>query len=490
MDKCPCLRYTEPFRESILTLSSKLVQMVGKVACATIYRNIMRSGKLKGMAKDGCGPLSREFPLRKRRRDVLRLHLNFLLAKCNRFTRRCLHGHPYGPGLMGPPPGYHPMQPHHIQPGQPHAYMGQQMSMSGHMPPQNLHPPLNGIPPSGFPPAIPAQLNAPNNSQSYSSPYAPKPPPSSEPQPDDQRAPVEEKPHSPPQQSIVKPEPIDQSLPSPQPQRPQQTEQVQQSQTQVQQQPSVQATQPIRPSQPDQTPHPPKTQKQSVPSPPERPQYNDTVRRAVETFKTAVLPQMKARTANAEEVIKSAVDRVLGLATESTVPGDPHEDRLMRTLSSLLSELAGSDFSATLDQPSHDPSPLPQSRANDSGTQAAATQPPVKPTGEKPTVMRPSFTGQGQNRPNGTSIPRLPMATPGMARTNSGGPANASSRPSALSASPAPAAAQGSPNGASTPKESPKEPAQLAGQKRPLDDADDMREFKKLSTSGPPQLKT
>jgi hypothetical protein len=199
---------------------------------------------------------------------------------------------------------------------------------------------------------------------------------------------------------------------------------------------------------------------------------------------------MKARTANAEEVIKSAVNRVLGLATESTVPGDPHEDRLMRTLSSLLSELAGSDFSATLDQPNHDPSPLPQSRANDNGTQAAATQPPVKPTGEKPTVMRPSFTGQGQNRPNGTSVPRIPMTTPGMARTNSGGPANASSRSSALSASPAPAAAQGSPNGASTPKESPKEPAQLVGQKRPLDDADDMREFKKLSTSGPPRLKT
>jgi len=76
-------------------------------------------------------------------------------------------------------------------------------------------------------------------------------------------------------------------------------------------------------------------------------------------------------------------------------------------------------------------------------------------------------------------------------RTNSGGSAHAPSRPSASSASPAPAsaAAQG-PNGASTPKQSPKEPVQLAGQKRPLDDADDMREFKKLSTSGPPQLKT
>jgi hypothetical protein len=30
----------------------------------------------------------------------------------------------------------------------------------------------------------------------------------------------------------------------------------------------------------------------------------------------------------------------------------------------------------------------------------------------------------------------------------------------------------------------------MAGQKRPLDDADDMREFKKLTTAGPPQLKT
>jgi hypothetical protein len=206
-----------------------------------------------------------------------------------------------------------------------------------------------------------------------------------------------------------------------------------------------------------------------------------------------LIPSMKAKTANAEEVVNSAVNRVLGFASQSTVPGDPHEDVLMSTLASMLSKIAGSNFSATTSQQSDHRSSPPQTQANHSGTQAAASQPPVKPTDEKPTVMRPSFTGQGQSRPNGPSVPRPPMMTPGMKRTNSSGSANASSRPTAPPASPTPAAAQGSPNGANTPKLSPKEPVQpvqLAGQKRPLDGPDDMREFKKLSTSGPPQLKT
>ena len=212
--------------------------------------------------------------------------------------------------------------------------------------------------------------------------------------------------------------------------------------------------------------------------------------RAVYTFKATLVDQMKATNAKAEELVDSAVNRVLGFATESTCPGDPHEDVLMSTLRSILSKVAGSNFSSTPDQPNGRRSPLPQSQAKQNTMQANPSQPPVRPTGEKPTVMRPSFTGQGQSRPNGTSVPRPPMTAPGMAHTNSGGPANALSRSSAPSASPAPATAQGSPNGASTPKQSPKEPTQLAGQKRPLDDADDMREFKKLSTSGPPQLKT
>jgi hypothetical protein len=212
--------------------------------------------------------------------------------------------------------------------------------------------------------------------------------------------------------------------------------------------------------------------------------------RAVETFKMTLVPSMKAKTANAEEVVNSAVNRVLGFATESTVPGDPHEDVLMNTLASMLSKIAGSNFSATPNQQNDHRSPPPQTQANHNGPQAGASQPPVKPTVEKPTVMRPSFTGQGQSRPNGGSIPRPPMMTPGMNRTNSSVSANASTRPTASSASPAPAAAQGSLNGANTPTLPPNEPIQLAGQKRPLDGPDDMREFKKLSASGPPQLKT
>lgn len=401
-----------------------------------------------------------------------------------------MQGYPYHAGMMGPQPGY-PMQPHPIQPGQPPAHMGQQMHMNGPIPPQNLHPSLNGISPPSFPPAIPAQLNAPNNPQSYSSPYAPKPQPPSGLQPNEQRPPVEEKPHTPPQPSTVVPEPSQPSLPAPQPQPQQQAEHGQQQQTQQveQQQPPNQTTKPPQPSHAVQPPQPQIPQQSSVPTP-QPPRYNDTTMRAVNTFKTTLLSQMKATSPNAEEVVNSAVNRVLGLAINSTVPGDPHEDILMNTLRAILSKVAGSDFPKTSNQPNDNPSPLPQSQANHNEMQESTSQPPVKATGEKPTVMRPSFTGQNQSRPNGTSIPRPPMTTPGMARTNSGGATNAPSRPSAPSASPAPAAAQSSPNGASTPKQSPKEPAQLAGQKRPLDDADDMREFKKLSTSGPPQLKT
>jgi Forkhead domain len=400
-----------------------------------------------------------------------------------------VQGHPYGPGMMGPPPGYLPMAPHQMHPGQPAAYMGQPAHMNGYMPPQGFPPPLNGNPPPGYPPAIPAQLTAPNNPQSYSSPYAPKPPPSNEPQPNEQPLPIAEKPHPPPQQSTGQ---VQQSIPTPQPQLPQQAPQLQQPQPQAHQQ-VIQATKPPEASQPVQAPQPQPPPQPSAASPPGPPQHNDVVMRAVETFKLTLIPSMKDKgTANAEEVVNSAVNRVLGFATQSTVPGDPHEDVLMSTLASMLRTIAGSNFSAMPSQQKDSRSPPPQTQSNHSGTQAAPSQPPAKTTGEKPTVMRPSFTGQGQNRPNGTSVPRPPMMTPGMKRTNSSGVANASSRPAAPSAShaPAPAPGQGSPNGASTPNQSPKEPVQLAGQKRPLDDADDMRDFKKLSTSGPPQLKT
>ncbi len=55
--------------------------------------------------------------------------------------------------------------------------MGQPMHVNRHVHSQGVHPSVNGIPPPGFGAAIPAPLNAPNNSQSYSSPYASKLPP-------------------------------------------------------------------------------------------------------------------------------------------------------------------------------------------------------------------------------------------------------------------------------------------------------------------------
>lgn len=203
---------------------------------------------------------------------------------------------------------------------------------------------------------------------------------------------------------------------------------------------------------------------------------------AVETFKTTLIATMREKnTPNAEELVISAVNRVLGRPNQNAGPANEREETLMKTLVTMLSRIPGSDFPATPILQNHR-SPPDQSPTNNNGTQGISAQPLAKLAGEKPSVMRPSFSGQGQMRSNG-SVPRPSMGTPGMNRTNSSSSANAPSRPNAAS----PAPVQGSPNGASTPNF---EPAQLAGQKRPLEDADDMRDFKKLSTSGPPQLKT
>ena len=203
-----------------------------------------------------------------------------------------------------------------------------------------------------------------------------------------------------------------------------------------------------------------------------------------------MLAQMEGTSdaSDAEGIVNAAVNRVLKKPFQTT--GTDKENVLVKTLSNILSQIAGSNYPGPTEQQNCIPPPSAQPEAH---TQVGASQPPAKSAGERLSIARPSFMGVGQNRPNGASVPRPPMGTPGMQRTNSSN----QSRPAAASDSPAPAPAtsQGSPNGASTPQmaplQSPKEPVQLAGQKRPLeDDADDMREFKKLTTSGPPQLKT
>lgn len=400
-------------------------------------------------------------------------------------------GNPYGPGVMGPPPGYpmhHPMQ-HNVHPGHPQ-YMGPPPHMNGHPYPPGPYPPMNGQhpPPPGPIPAIPPQLAASVGPQQYSSPYAPKPPQSATPQPqqqsNDQSSPQEQKPPTP--------------APPPAP-----------------------------------TPHEQPQQPQVTQARSGRPVHNEKVMRAVKSFKTNLGNGLRAKSSNADAVMDSAVNRVLGFTNQSTVPGDPHEDMIMRALQSMLSKIEGSTIKAPPEPSSSNPqsdqrqSQPPQ--ANQNATQPTASQQhnpqqPSKSTGHEapstkptttptPTVMRPSFFGQAQNRPNASSVPRPPMMNPGIKRTNSGSPpTNAAptrtSGPSSTSPAPMiPPTPSSSANGTSssngngasaTPAnvsvdENGQNGDQMAGQKRPHEDsvADNMREFKRMSTSsGPLQLKT
>ncbi|KAF4630783.1 hypothetical protein G7Y89_g7356 [Cudoniella acicularis] len=358
---------------------------------------------------------------------------------------------PYTPGMMGPPQGY-PQNPHlppHLQPGQA-PYMGPPHHMHPQHPHQAPNPPMIGQLPTGFAvPAIPPQLAPSNGPTSYSSPYAPKPAPTNPPQ-NEQRPPE------------TKPPP-----------------------------------QPAQPAQPTQS-APPVPQQ----APPKHlPQHSARVLEAVETFKSALLKSMNSE--NSRLIMDSAVKRVLGYSNQSSVSNDPEhrEDMIMDALLRMLKNIPDLHFESnanpTAEKPqkqTSDQGPSPPTNDNrmqvDTGPTPVRTTDPPKPG---PAVTRPMFTGQDQNRSGGSSVPRPPMITPGMKRANSGSPANTSSRPTApSSASPAPPHTPSSPNGANTPQHPTNEVGQVASQKRERtpDDADDMRESKRVALSGPTQLKT
>ncbi|TAQ91546.1 hypothetical protein B7494_g179 [Chlorociboria aeruginascens] len=367
-------------------------------------------------------------------------------------------GHP--PYSMMVPPQY-PMNPQmHHHPGQ-SPYMAQPHQINGHpgQPGPHLH--INGQPPPGYVASIQSQL-VPSN---YSSPYAAPPPP--QPQP----------------QNL---QPATETIPSVLPQSP------------------APAQQP--------------RQNSPAPSPP---QHNEQIYRAIESFKTNLIPSLKEKTSNAEAVVASAVNRVLGTDQSSAQP-NPQEEMIINALRTMLSQIPGStirSFVPTSNGPRTANQQLSQLQTDNDAAQSTNLPPSARPSGSDkpaPIVMRPSFTGQGQGRPNGHSVPRPPMMIPGMSRTNSGSPANAPPRLSTTPASPAlpatvidsaatpitpaiittiatPATAAIVSNnsiGANTPQLTLNENRQLAGQKRPHDDSEDMREFKRVSTSGPPPLKT
>ncbi|KAI1001384.1 hypothetical protein K3495_g6815 [Podosphaera aphanis] len=74
------------------------------------------------------------------------------------------------------------------------------------------------------------------------------------------------------------------------------------------------------------------------------PVANEDVMRAAETFKKTLLDSLKSK--QSEMIVNSAINRVLGIATQTDQPGNPQEDMIMNALRSLLSKIPGSNIEA------------------------------------------------------------------------------------------------------------------------------------------------
>ncbi|KAG0651950.1 fork-head transcriptional regulator FHL1 [Hyphodiscus hymeniophilus] len=391
----------------------------------------------------------------------------------------------YPPQHFAPHPGYMPHQMMHgpPQPGHPQHYMGPPPHMNGHPPPPNNQGPPKPINP-GLAAAMIPHLTASN--RSYSSPYAQTPTPAPAPAPPAEPQRVEQQMSNEQQQPFTHAQPTESPGQQVQPQvnAAQSTQSTQSQPSMSQPSNSQQVPNPPPPppiqtpqSQPHQGELPAATRQQSPPPPPpptsnhipELPQHSQQVIAATERFKENMLQQFKDP--KSEEILNSAVNRVLGYTHESSLPGNKYEEGIIKILRSMLERLPGSNIASASVSPSNpdrastpqtNGQQQPQATTNQSEPQASATSTTqsTKTTGAEkptPTVMRPTFTGQGQSRPN---VPRPPMGTSGMRRTHSGSPAL---------------------NGS--------ESGQVAGQKRSLDDADDFKDVKRLNGAGMSSLK-
>lgn len=458
---------------------------------------------------------------------------------------------PYG--MMAPPPGFPPHQMPPSYPGHPGQHHGQHPAhpgymgpphghtMNGHQVPPGMHPqmnPLNPQPPPGF---IQAPLLPPNDSN-YNSPYANKAPATTQP-PNPPPNQPSQPPNQPPSHNVnshMHPQPAQQ--PTRQPTQQSTHQPTQQSNPQLNsqmnhqlgRQPNPQADQhrqPINYQASSQVPHTiPSVLTTTFPHPAPARVHSPTpgdfrnavegspqLKAAVERFKTSLLGSLRDTSpkdtppGTSEAIVNSAVNRVLGYSDKTSVPGEAREDLIMKAFKRMLVENlpkvtdATKATGASRDQNNRYASPQPL--ANQRGTQPNTTQQLPKTTG-RPAIMRPSFIGNGINRPSGAPIPRPPMRPVGMMRTSSGSPAASAVAAAGRtggpsSASPAPSTPQTSTNGASaqlpmqqevtTTTNSPDEVqvGQVAGQKRKSSDTEmteDMPELKKLATSGPPQV--
>ncbi|KFZ05115.1 hypothetical protein V501_08659 [Pseudogymnoascus sp. VKM F-4519 (FW-2642)] len=308
----------------------------------------------------------------------------------------------HGPPGMMPPPGYAMNHmPPHLRPGQPPQYAGQ--PMNGYPLPPGQHSMNGGAPPPGFPSALPTAQPMGATSNTYSSPYAPKPPAN----------PTQQA----PQNTSHNPSQAPQSVPYQTPQQPRPIEQ--------------------GPPQPD-----------------------NAMWRAIDSFRTNLVATMKPKNNKAEALVASSINRVMGVTSQSTatvVESDLKlEDQIMAALKSMLKRFP--EFNnGTFQQP---PAQLgthtmqQSTQQTEAAPRQALAQLTPAPTGNAahaasdvsvakkaptpgPAVQRPTFIGQSHNRPNGPSVPRPPMMTPGMTRANSSSSANPSFR-ATTSASPAP----------------------------------------------------
>jgi hypothetical protein len=165
---------------------------------------------------------------------------------------------------------------------------------------------------------------------------------------------------------------------------------------------------------------------------------------AVERFKTMLIGSLKITKAfDPENTVNSAINRVLGRATETSVPSESEAlittafKKMLETNMSTLQFAQNHSFAPgpPRDQPSIHSSPQPV--ANQNGTQPPAGQ-HAATNASRPTIMRPSFSRYGPSRSGAPTIPRPPMATPGMKRTDSGSPAITTVMPGQTSVSPGP----------------------------------------------------
>ncbi|RKF58671.1 Transcriptional activator [Golovinomyces cichoracearum] len=216
---------------------------------------------------------------------------------------------------------------------------------------------------------------------------------------------------------------------------------------------------------------------------------NEDVIRAAESFKKNLLDSLKSK--QSEIIVNSAVNRVLGIVSQNESSGNPQEEMIMTALKSLLSKIPGSKIEADktysvlsqLNSQSSEATNLSQ-QSIVQNIQNSTKTPNCDETALA--VTRPNFTVQGHGRLNTSAVTRPPMSTSGSKAVHSD---NSSNTPRKSIPSSSPALTSSSVNDASITKPPSKEIEQLAGQKRTHDETEDVPEFKRLSTSGPLQLK-